>query len=68
MWIGVPTNDPDQSFNNQSKPKQFFSFIKSLITDNSGVDPLTKELSFLVNYGSRVVDVCMLACYVGCFY
>ena len=43
LILDLPTNDPDQSFNNQSKPKQFFSFIKSLITDNSGVDPLKKE-------------------------
>ena len=30
-------------FNNQSKPKKLFSFIKSLRTDNSGVAPLKKE-------------------------
>jgi hypothetical protein len=26
--LDLPTNDPDQSFNNQSKPKKLFSFEK----------------------------------------
>jgi hypothetical protein len=26
--LDLPTNDPDQSFNNQSKPKKLFSFNK----------------------------------------
>jgi bacterioferritin (cytochrome b1) len=43
LILDLPTNDPDQSFNNQSKPKKLFSFIKSLGTDNSGVAPLKKE-------------------------
>ena len=43
LILDLPTNDPDQSFNNQSKPKKLFSFIKSLRTDNSGVAPLKKE-------------------------
>ena len=41
--LDLPRNDPDQSINNQSKPKKLFSFIKSLRTDNSGVAPLKKE-------------------------
>jgi hypothetical protein len=40
--LDLPTNDTDQSINNQSKPKKLFSFIKSLRTDNSGVAPLKK--------------------------
>jgi hypothetical protein len=28
LILDLPTNDPDQSFNNQSKPKTLFSFIK----------------------------------------
>jgi hypothetical protein len=43
LILELPTNDPDQSFNNQSKPKKLFSFIKSLRTDNSGVAPLKKR-------------------------
>ena len=41
--LDLPPNDPDQSFNNQSKPKKLFSFIKSLRTDNGAVAPLKKE-------------------------
>jgi hypothetical protein len=41
--LDLPTNDSDQSINNQSKPKKLFFFIKSLRTDNSGVAPLKKE-------------------------
>jgi hypothetical protein len=43
LILDLPTNDPDQSVNNQSKPKKLSSFIKSLRTDNSGVVPLKKE-------------------------
>jgi hypothetical protein len=43
LILDLPTNDTDQSINNQSKPKKLFSFIKSLRTDNSGVAPLKKE-------------------------
>ena len=43
LILDLLTNDPDQSFNNQSKPKKLFSFIKSLRTNNSGVAPLKKE-------------------------
>ena len=43
LILDLPTNDSDQSFNNQSKPKKLFSFIKPLRTDNSGVAPLKKE-------------------------
>jgi hypothetical protein len=43
LILDLPTNDPDQSFNNQSKPKKLFSFIKSLRTDNSGDASLKKE-------------------------
>jgi hypothetical protein len=41
--LDLPTNDPDQSFNNQSKQKKLFSFIKSLRSDNSGDAPLKTE-------------------------
>jgi hypothetical protein len=40
LILDLPTNDTDQSINNQSKPKKL---IKSLRTDNSGVAPLKKE-------------------------
>ena len=40
--LDLPTNDTDQSINNQSKPKKLYSFIKSHRTDNSGVAPLKK--------------------------
>jgi hypothetical protein len=33
--LDLPTNDPDKSFNNQSKSKKLFFFIKPLRTDNS---------------------------------
>ena len=49
LILDLPTNDPDQSFNNQSKPKKLFSFIKSLRTDNSGVAPLKKEVQLVAD-------------------
>ena len=47
--LDLPRNDPDQSINNQSKPKKLFSFIKSLRTDNSGVAPLKNEGQLVAN-------------------
>ena len=43
LILDLPTNDPDQSYSNQLKPKKLFSYIKSVRTDNSGVAPLKKD-------------------------
>jgi hypothetical protein len=54
LILDLPTNDPDQSFNNQSKPKKLFSFIKSLRTDSSGVAPLKKEGQLVADTKQKV--------------
>jgi hypothetical protein len=38
LILDLPTNDPDQSFNNQSKPKQFFSALCGLVLLSSFLD------------------------------
>jgi len=43
MILDLPVNEPGNKINDQSKPKNLFSYIKAVRTDNSGVAPLKKE-------------------------
>jgi hypothetical protein len=72
--LDLPTNDSDQSINNQSKPKKLFFFIKSLRTDNSGVAPLKKEGQLVASTTKTQPHMCLtifiyiIICSKECFF